>query len=544
MNNTSSTLALRTDVPATNPFLRRVHEATAALAAAGLKPPQRLALLEQRIHSLVALCELPLAEADAQAMLVLAQRSKRPVHEAQALCALALVQTRQERNQQALEAAVAAEAAAGRCRGAAERGPLVALALLRQASAALNLDPARAAACAEQAAQRFAALGEIAHQGQALRVLAVIRLEEADTPEHRALAVQAVALARQAGDASGLSRALSSQCQGDDDLAHRVRGVQEAHRVALEAGDLSHQATAEHNLCLTYSRLGLNHRAWRVMRHSIALREPGLIDSARVNIWGIASIAARECGDLEAARHATALALRAHATERLPKNQNIAFWFESLDLHRDNPRRALELARLIAGRERGWGLANYLWTLAQQELATSHLAAALRASTRSTRLQQARRGQLGGGATSDAALWWTHHRALLANGKTAAAHDAIATAYALLVQGVSPLSDEGLRRSYLQQAFGEHAKLLRAWLNEARTAGLPRERFTTHLRGATRLQEAVQRLVDTGLRLNEQTTSAALHSGAGNVGLDRAVQRRPTGRGPGATEGGHRHRDG
>ena len=34
MNNTSSTLALRTDVPATNPFLRRVHEATAALAAA------------------------------------------------------------------------------------------------------------------------------------------------------------------------------------------------------------------------------------------------------------------------------------------------------------------------------------------------------------------------------------------------------------------------------------------------------------------------------------------------------------------------------
>ena len=307
-------------------------------------------------------------------------------------------------------------------------------------------------------------------------------------------------------------RALSSQCQGDDDLGQRVRGVQEAHRVALEAGDLSQQAAAEHNLCLTYSRLGLNYRAWRVMRHSIALREPGLIDSARVNIWGIASIAARECGELKAARHATALALRAHATERLPKNQNIAIWFESLDLHRDNPRRALELARLIAGRERGWGLANYLWTLAQQELATSHHAAALRASTRSTRLQQARRGRLGGGATSDAALWWTHHRALLANGKTAAAHDAIATAYALLVQGVSPLSDEGLRRSYLQQAFGEHAKVLRAWLNEARTAGLPRERFTTHLRGATHLQEAVQRLVDTGLRLNEQTTSAALQA--------------------------------
>ena len=167
---------------------------------------------------------------------------------------------------------------------------------------------------------------------------------------------------------------------------------------------------------------------------------------------------------------------------------------------------------MIAGRERGWTLANYLWTLAKQELAAGHHAAALRASAQSTLLQQARRGRLGGGSTSNAALWWTHHRALLANGKTASAYEANATAYALLVRGVHPLSDEGLRRSYLQQAFSDHADLLHTWVHAARKAGLPRERYTAHLQGSTNLQESVQRLVDTGLRLNEQTTSSALHA--------------------------------
>lgn len=43
--------------------------------------------------------------------------------------------------------------------------------------------------------------------------------------------------------------------------------------MARDAGELALQAMAEHNLSLTYARLGLFHRAWRLIRHSIALRE-------------------------------------------------------------------------------------------------------------------------------------------------------------------------------------------------------------------------------------------------------------------------------
>jgi signal transduction histidine kinase/GAF domain-containing protein len=512
MNETVPTLPLRTDLPETNPFVVRVHAATTALVAPGLKPVQRLTLLEQRIHALVALCELPLAEADARAMLALAQRSTRPAHVAQALCALALVQTRQERIAQALESATAAQAAAKRIRRAAEREPPMALALLRQATAALGADPAQAARHAEQAAQRFAALGDAQHQGQALRVLAAVRLAEGDTPEHRALAEQAVALARQVGDASGLVCALLTLHAAADDLAWSVRGLNEAHRVARDAGELAQQAMAEHILHLFYLRLGLYHRASRLMRHSIVLREPGLTGAARTLVWSLVAMIEIELGNQEPMQAALHVALRSHALEPSERLTATMLSMQAFALRRDEPRRALPLLRKAARLSTGWGVPYTLCDLAACELRSGSVAAALRATTRATRMQQARRGRLSAGAQSDAALWWMHHRALLANGKADAAPDALATAYGLLVQGVRPLSDEGLRRSHLQQSISFHAELLHAWVDEARTAGLPRQHYTAHLLGNTHLQEAVQRLVDTGLRLNEQTTSSALHA--------------------------------
>jgi signal transduction histidine kinase/CheY-like chemotaxis protein/putative methionine-R-sulfoxide reductase with GAF domain len=508
----ASTLPLRTDVPATNPFLLRVREATAALAAPGLKSLRRLALLEQRVHALVALCELPLAAADAQAMLALAKLTRRPAHEAQALCALALVLMRQEQFARALQAATAAEVAARRIRSATEREPLRALALLRQATAALAADPARAALHAEQAAQRFAALHDDALQGQSLRVLAVVRMAETDTPEHRALAEQAVALARQAGDASGLTRALITLHATADDLAWSVRGLNEAHRVARDAGDLALQAAAELNLHLFYLRLGLYHRASRLMRHSIVLREPGLSGAARAHVWSLVAMLESELDNPEPMQAALQLAQRSHALEPSERLATTMLAAQAFALRRREPKRALPFLRQAAKFRIGWGLPYTLCDLAGCELRAGSVEAALRATTRSTRLWQARQGRLSEGAQSDAALWWMHHRALLASGKAGAAHDAIVTAYRLLVQGVSPLSDEGLRRNYLQQTISFHADLLHAWVHEARTAGLDAEHYTAHLQGSTHLQETVQRLVDTGLRLNEQTTSSALNA--------------------------------
>ena len=183
-----------------------VAAATAALAAPRLAPDKRLALLDDRLTSLLALLRLNDAEADADAMLAIAKTTKSVAHEAHALTCLAHVQTRQERADVALATASAAVAAARR----SHRRELIALALLRHAAASFARKPADAAAPAEEAARLFAALGQTALQGQATRVLAAARMSLDDAPEHRALMQQAVALARASGDRGGEGRAINS----------------------------------------------------------------------------------------------------------------------------------------------------------------------------------------------------------------------------------------------------------------------------------------------------------------------------------------------
>jgi hypothetical protein len=96
------------------------------------------------------------------------------------------------------------------------------------------------------------------------------------------LAEQAVALARQADDAGDRNSALRILHATAHDLASSVRGLNEAHREAVE---LTQQAPLEHILRLLYFRGGLCDRASRLMRHTIIPREPGLTGVTRTHVW-------------------------------------------------------------------------------------------------------------------------------------------------------------------------------------------------------------------------------------------------------------------
>jgi signal transduction histidine kinase/ActR/RegA family two-component response regulator len=158
-----------------------------------------------------------------------------------------------------------------------------------------------------------------------------------------------------------------------------------------------------------------------------------------------------------------------------------------------------------------WAQPLVLALLAHEELRAGQSAAALRHSTQAVQLQQALKGRAGGGGESHAHVWWQHTRALRARGRAGAAAQASERAYTLLVQATAALGDEGLRRSALH-APESHAELLQAWVAHARQAGRPAPCHTAHLAGPASLQESVERLVDTGLRLNEQASTAALHA--------------------------------
>ena len=493
--------------------LEAVDLATAALAKPGLPPSRRLPLLEQRVNARLMQLELRSAEADAQAMVALAERTKVDAHRALALACLAHVQTRQERIPLAMATAEAALAAAQRSR----RRELIALALLRQATAGLLTQPQTAAEQAERAMRHFAALGDPAHQGQATRVLAAVRMAQADTPEHRALAQQAIALARASGDRGGEGRALNSLFSSDPDLARRVRGLQLALRVAVEGGDRAQQMGCLHNLSLTYNQLGLRRRALRLIQQSIALREAQSLPAALLNPYNIqgrllAALDQREAFDQLAQRAEAALArcepgdrlaaltvmlLRCRASRWQSPVQAAKLWREFWRHYEtEGPR---------------WAQPLVLALLAHEELRAGQRAAALRHSTQAVQILQAQQGRPGGGGETPAHVWWQHTRALLANGRAGAAAEASERAYTLLVQAIAALGDEGLRRSALHAPMS-HAELLQAWVAQARQAGLPGARYTAHLAGPASLQESVGRLVDTGLRLNEQAGTAALHA--------------------------------
>ncbi len=96
----------------------------------------------------------------------------------------------------------------------------------------------------------------------------------------------------------------------------------------------------------------------------------------------------------------------------------------------------------------------------------------------------------------------------MANG--AAANKALATGYRVMLDGVASLSDEGLRRSWFNKVQA-HRQLIRAWLAEGRRRRLPPARTLAHLHADTQLREPFERLVDTGVRLNQLHTAAELH---------------------------------
>ena len=150
-----------------------------------------------------------------------------------------------------------------------------------------------------------------------------------------------------------------------------------------------------------------------------------------------------------------------------------------------------------------------LTLLARAHLDAGDVQASLAASERATAIHRAH-GLVEMEDLDRPSLWWRHSQALAANGKATAARDALAKAYRFLVEPIAGLSDEGLRRNYLNKA-DTHREIVAAWLADASKRGSGPKQRIAHLTGKTSLREPFERLVDTGLRLNELRSAAELH---------------------------------
>ncbi|HWZ74102.1 MAG TPA: GAF domain-containing protein [Casimicrobiaceae bacterium] len=489
-----------------------VDLATEALAANGLSAGSRLDLLDLRAESFIAQGDLERAGADANAMLDLADNAKTAALKAQARNRVALVKMRTGEFKVAVVSATAALKAARQSR----QGPLEAMSLFRLAEAQFRTraDFEQAARHAVQAAERFRTLGRLADEGRARWVLAMLRSSQGHAVEAVKAANAALAQCRQAGDLYGAGNALNLLMFNEADVAVQLKLLHQALANFEAAGYVERQGVITGNMGVAYSRLGLYRRARRLFLKANEISHRTGSRAGRGNILGALAEMELAMGHVDSAR--------AYIAEMARVAEALGTPLVAANLIMNQGRLALlqgEAATALRHFERTAQLArerdlvaieiDAVTAIGQARLALEKPRAALAATRRATELHRAHDlAALDG--MSPPLLWWRHSQSLQANKQPQAAREALEMAYQFMLKGIASLSDEGLRRNYLNK-IEAHREIVRAWIKDARRRRLSVERRTAHLAGEANLREPFERLVDTGLRLNELRSADELH---------------------------------
>src|SRR5256714_6412666 len=490
-----------------------IELATTALATAGLSAGTRLDRLDLRAESFIAQGDLEQASADAAERLDFANRAKTPGPKAQARNRLALVQMRKGE----LKAAVASATAALKAARQSKQVPLEAMSLFRLAEAQFRnrTDFEQAVRDAVRAAGLFHTLGRPADEGRSLWVISMARSGQGLAAEADQAANAALALGRNSGDLYGVGNALNMLMFNEADHGAKLKLLSQALTAFEAAGYVERQGAITGNLGIAYRELGLYRRARRLHLKSGDIAErTGRRDRLGPNAWELARDEI-EMGHLDAARaylaEASAMAVEAHQDRRFPflkpmRHGRLAARAGDEATALRHYKHAVELLR---NADEPANEMNTLAALAGAHLAVGNPGPALAATRRATKMHRAR-GLASLQVLSPAMVWWRHSQALQANKKTKEAREALETAYQFMLKGIASLSDEGLRRNYLNK-IEAHREIVLAWIKDARKRRLSPERRAAHLAGEANLREPFERLVDTGLRLNELRSATELH---------------------------------
>ncbi|HKN08103.1 MAG TPA: GAF domain-containing protein, partial [Pseudomonadota bacterium] len=485
--------------------------ASAALSEPSMGVDSQLDLLDLRAESFIAQVDLEHALADADAMLVVAERARSPAFMARARNRQASVLLRKGE----FKAAVAVADAALKAARQSKHLALEALSLSRLAEAHFRsrTDFELAARHSQRAAKLFRALQRPAAEGRALWVLAAVRSAQGRATEATQAANAALALCRQAGDLYGAGNALNILVFSEPDLAAQLQLLHQALADFEAAGYVERQAIVTHNLGIAYRDLGLYRRARRLMLKADAkYRRTGSRGASGNSLGALAETETAMGHFQNARRYSEEMAALAESLDEPLLTASVPIVRGRLALVEGEAATALRQFEHAEQLTRGSELAavemSALTGIGQAFLALGKARSALAATRRATELHRAH-DLAALDAMQPTLLWWTHWRALKANRQTAAARKALETAYQIMCKGIASLSDEGLRRNYLNK-IEANREIVRAWIRDARSRRLSAERRGAHLVGEANLREPFERLVDTGLRLNELRSSEEL----------------------------------
>jgi len=322
---------------------------------------------------------------------------------------------------------------------------------------------------------------------------------------------EAQTIYRQLQDREGEAFTLYGLGVAAQDLAHQRSYYEQALAIYVITGRLERQAVLYNNLAMAYANLGLYHRAHDYARQSVemsrAMQSQGSLAYA-LSTMALCSLGLEEYDEaqseidqsLTAAREAGLKYLIDSSDQMLGRLawlngqyaaaltyfQKANEVFDEQALH---PDRADALAWLGATELK----------LGQVEAALTHTTQAVEVVETSTDFPPQER-------------WWFYYQALLAQQAPptaggardlapAAAWLALEKAQEIMLEGVKTLSDEGLRRNYLNKVAINRA-IVREWARQAAHRGRSLAVFTTRHTTAGISQEQFKRLLDIGTRLS------------------------------------------
>jgi GAF domain-containing protein/CheY-like chemotaxis protein/tetratricopeptide (TPR) repeat protein len=499
-------------IAGTGRHTQAIAAASAALAGDRLTIADRLDLLDLRAESHIAHGDVDGAARDAEAMVEAARAARRPALIAQALNRRALVEIRSAQSRLALVTADDALQAARRAKSPMLEG----IALLRLGEAQFRLrENERATRTCTQAVRTFKALGLPMLQGRALWGLAAALSGRGRSAESDRASREALALARRTGDTFGAGNALNMLTFHEADLAKRMTLLRQALAAFEATGYVERQGVITHNLGLVYHELGLYRRARRLLRRAGAVyRRTGAIGGSLATTEWMLALTEKDMGHVPAALAHIESALAAWEVAggaTLAPTRSIAHGVAALwsgDAAGAIPRFE-EATRALRGSDHV-ALEMMALTLASEAyLALGDVDAARGLSERAVDLH-VKRG--GGEIEGIDPIWvyWQNYNAERAAGRTTAARRVLAAGYRMVVEPISKLTDEGLRRNYLNKGKFKRGVVL-ATLAERAGRGTRARQRPAHLAGTASLREPFERLVDTGLRMNEIRGVAELH---------------------------------
>ncbi len=497
---------------------KKTRAAPEACAHAAAAPATRWAALEER-------CEAELragrGDAAAEAALALAALAEvAPPALRRSWRALALAQRSRVQLRRADPAgavALAQQAWAG-LRGSRDRAA-VARVRLRLAEALLrHAENERAIEAADDAAARFAALHDELRQAHARWTSACAHDNLGRSEIARGVCREVLAVARRLADPTLEAHALNILWRRHVDLAQRVQHLRIALRLYRAGGDVSGQAAMLNNLSVAYGTLGLYRQGCRTVRQAIALREAAGAHAEVANGYAMLAEFQMRMGQQAAARasfeHLQGLQ-REHYSPLL--EATLPWSAGQLALSEGDAHAALPLFTHSEAALRGQANDSYLMILladlARARRLAGDLPAALAAAREAVqRLERRGPATLAAGGVTPVRMWWRLIETLQAAAEHDAAWAALQQGHEALLRGIATLTDEGLRRTYLNKPE-EHRLLVLAWVAEGRRRGLADTRLALHLakRAAGDAREPFARLTDISLRLNELHHSQDLH---------------------------------